>query len=254
MTTPTTSIITPVHNSAAFLDACIDSVQAQTREDWELILVDDASSDDSRKRMAARAEDDARIRPIYLSQNQGAAVARNTAIEKARGRYIAFLDSDDLWAPDKLERQLALCEAQGAAFVYGAYTLRKENSAPSREKTITPQARIHYRGLLNATIIATSTALYDREAFGGRVYMPEIRKRQDLGLWLKLLRRTDWAHGVVDSPVATICKRPGSLSDNKFSALYNTWRLYRDHEGLSASASLWHLANYATRAAFKYLG
>jgi len=254
MPKPTVSIITPVHNSAAFLEACLDSVQAQTRDDWELILVDDASSDNSPALIQARADADARIRPVYLKHNQGAGAARNIAIEQARGRYIAFLDSDDLWEADKLERQIALMESSGASFVYGAYRIRREKNGEHRERRITPKASVNYRGLLNATIIATSTAIYDTRGFGGKVFMPDIRKRQDLGLWLKLLRRCDWAHGVVDAPVATIRKHADSLSANKIPAVYHTWRLYRDHEGLSIPASAWHLANYAGRAVFKYLG
>lgn len=249
MTQPLVSIVTAVHDSRDYLERAVESVLGQSLPDWELILVDDASTDGSAKMVEEFADRDQRIVAAHMPENAGAAATRNRGIELARGRFIAFLDSDDSWLPHKLESQVALAEETGAELVYGAYYIQREGR--DRARLIRPRTTVDYRGLLNSTLIATSAALYDSRRLG-KVYMPEIRKRQDLGLWLRILRRIALARGV-DEPVATIHKRPGSLSGNKLSAMYYTWRLYRDHEGLSLPRSTWHFANYAGRALLKYL-
>lgn len=249
MTQPLVSIVTPVHNSAEFLHRAVESVFAQTLPDWELILVNDASTDGSGDLIDELAERDQRVVAEHMPANEGAARTRNRGIERARGRFIAFLDSDDSWEPAKLEEQVGLAEETGAELIYGAYYIQRHDSDDRR--LIRPRPTVTYSGLLNNTLIATSAALYDSDRLG-KVYMPDIKKRQDLGLWLSILRRIDQAQAV-EEPVATIHKRPGSLSGNKLSALYYTWRLYRDHEKLSLPRAAWHFGNYAGRAVLKYL-
>lgn len=250
MQTPLVSIITPVHNRRHEIEAVLASVRAQTRTDWEHLLVDDGSSDGSSELLDRWAREDARFVPVHFTQNRGPAHARNAAIDRARGRFIAFLDSDDHWAPEKLARQLDFMRKQEVAFAYTAYDM--EWPASGRRRPIDPPPSVTYRQLLNASVIATSTAIYDT-AITGKVFMPEIYKRQDLGLWLRLLRILPRAEGL-DQSLAVIRKQAGSLSSNKLSALSYTWRLYREHESLPVWRTAWHLGNSAIRAGFKYLG
>jgi teichuronic acid biosynthesis glycosyltransferase TuaG len=249
MSQPKVSIITPAWNVSGFIDEAIASVRRQTLGEWEHLIVNDGSSDDTGRRLDQWAARDPRIIPIHLEENAGPAVARNKALAQARGRYIAFLDSDDLWLPEKLARQLAFMEESNTVFCYSAYYLRNEDK--ERERLVTPRSVVTYRGLLNATIIATSTAIYDSLALGS-LRMPMIHKRQDLGMWLQILRQTGWAQGVTE-PLAVIRKRPGSLSSDKLSAIAYTWRLYRDHEKIPFFRRCWHFGNYLVRATLKYI-
>lgn len=250
MNQPLVSIITPVHNSAEFLHRAVESVFAQTLPDWELILVDDASTDGSGHLIDELAERDQRVVAEHMPANEGAARTRNRGIERARGRFIAFLDSDDSWEPAKLEQQIGLAEETGAELIYGAHYIQRHESGHRR--LIRTKPTVTYNGLLNNTMIATSAAMFDTEKLG-KVYMPDTLAHHDLGLWLDILRHIDRAHGV-NEPVATIYKRSESLSGNKISAAYHTWRLYRDYERLSLPRAAWHFGNYAGRALFKYLG
>ncbi len=237
------SIIMPLHNSARFLDETVRSVQAQTFTGWELIAVDDCSTDDSAARMQGYAERDERIRLIRLTANRGAAVARNTAIEAARGRYIAFLDSDDLWLPAKLQVQLEFMQRSGAAFSYTGYEKIDEAGRPLGEVCV--PARVAYRDLLKTCVIGCLTAVYDTAQLG-RISMPEIRKRQDFGLWLRLLKKVDHAHGL-QVPLARYRVRSDSISANKLSAAHYTWKLYREVEQLGLPASFYYFSHYALR-------
>ena len=249
MSRPMVSVITPTFNSSAFVREALQSVCNQTVQDWEHIVVDDCSQDNTREILREKAGSEQRLRLFFLNVNCGPAQARNAGISAARGRYIAFLDSDDLWEPDKLALQLQAMQESGTAFVYGAYYRMVEGSS---KKTLIPvPGSIDYQGLLNSTVIATLTAMYDTKKLG-RVLMPEIRKRQDYALWLKLLRMTPRAHGVAQ-PLGTLRKRPGSLSSNKLNSMYYTWRVYRKCESLSMVRSLYHFCNYAWRAFKKSL-
>lgn len=246
---PLFSIITPTYNSVDFVQETIQSVQAQTLADWELIVVDDGSVDDTVAIVRTEADSDARIKLLAGAENRGAAVARNTGIEEAGGRYIAFLDSDDLWFPTKLETQKQAFERMSPVLVYSAY--ERLDDATGRRTLINVPESIDYSGLLNSTVIATLTAAYDTQMVG-KVYMPQIRKRQDYGLWLKLLRSGGVAIGIQE-PLAVLRKRADSLSSNKWSAMWHTWRVYRECEGLSLARSSYHFVNYAARAWLKSL-
>ncbi|WP_020146562.1 glycosyltransferase family 2 protein [Thioalkalivibrio sp. ALJ15] len=246
--TPVVSVVTPVHNGAAFIRETITSVQAQTWGDWELLVVDDASEDDSAEIVEALAADDERIRVFRLERNEGAAVARNTAIEAARGQYIAFLDGDDLWLPHKLVRQLAFMREAGAAFSYGAYERVDENG-----RYLSPVGvpdRLHYRELLKTCYVGCLTAMYDTKVFGKR-YMPLIRRRQDYALWLDLLRDGETAMGL-NEVLGIYRVRSGSISSNKASTSLYTWRMYREVEGLSLARSAWFFAHQTGRAAVRH--
>ncbi len=242
------SIITPTFNSDEFISEAIESVQRQTYENWEMLIVDDASSDGTCKIVDEFAKNDERIKLMKQLENGGAAVARNVAISEANGRFIAFLDSDDIWQDEKLERQLALFKKTNAPLIYSGYEKIDQYGA-RKGRIVTVPERINYAGLLNATVIATVTAVYDTRCVG-RVLMPNIRKRQDYALWLKILRMGGEACAVME-PLAYLRKRPGSVSSNKISAAKYVWKVYRDVEKLPISASLFHFSHYAYRAFLK---
>lgn len=237
------SIITPSYNSAHFIFDTIQSVLNQSFSDWEMIIVDDCSTDSSVEVVQSFIAQDSRIRLIQLYENSGAAVARNAAIEAAQGRYISFLDGDDLWLPDKLERQLVFMQSNNYPFTYAAYD--KIDVQGQVFGHIGVLDRVSYSDLLKMCSIGCLTAMYDTKYFG-KVAMPLMRKRQDLGLWLRLLKRTDYAYGLNET-LAQYRVRTDSISANKFNAAKFTWRLYRDVEGLSLSKAIYYFSHYALR-------
>src|SRR5690554_216745 len=239
----TVSIITPLYNCSDFLDATLNSVLAQTYQNWEVIMVDDCSSDNSVLIAQEFVEKDHRIKLIQLAENSGAAVARNTAIEAAKGRYIAFLDSDDAWLPNKLEKQIAFMQENNYPFTYAAYD--KVNESDEVFGHVGVPDKVTYSDLLKSCSIGCLTAMYDTEFFG-KVYMPLIRKRQDLGLWLKLLKKTKYAYGLNET-LGFYKVRKDSISANKKSAALFTWRLYRDIEKLSLPKAGYYFSHYAVR-------
>lgn len=247
---PLVSIITPTFNSSKRIAETLKSVQSQDFGSWEHLIVDDASTDGTPELIKQHADSDPRIRCFYLKKNGGPARARNVAIEEARGRYIAFIDSDDLWEADKLSKQLSVFQMTDASLVYGAYYWLDEETG--KRRSISVPETVTYAQLLNATVIATVTAMYDTERIG-KVYMPELRQRQDYGLWLSILRNGDEARAV-PTPVATLRRYKGSLSSNYLRSLWYTWRIYREVERLSLVRSCYHFVNYSTRAALKRMG
>jgi len=241
---PLVSIITPLYNSAEFVEDTLNSVLMQTSINWEMILVDDVSSDNSIEIIQSFINQDSRIKLIKLEANSGAAVARNVGIEAAQGRYIAFLDSDDLWAPDKLEKQLAFMGANNYPFTYAAYEKIDEHGVVFGHVGV-PE-RVAYSDMLKVCSIGCLTAIYDTEYFG-KVFMPLILKRQDFGLWLKLLKHVDYAYGM-DGFLGRYRVHAGSISANKINVAQYTWRLYRDVEHLHLIKAMYYFTHYAVRS------
>lgn len=241
------SVITPLYNSSCYMRETIESVISQTFESWELLLIDDCSSDDSVAIAEMFSARDSRIKVIKLSQNSGAAVARNRGIEMARGRFIAFLDSDDLWLPDKLDTQISFMKSNSVSLSYSAY-LKCNDRGEIVGRSEIPNEVI-YSDLLKVCSIGCLTAVYDTQAVG-KVYMPLIRKRQDLGLWLKVLKLVESAKGI-DTPLAIYRIRRDSISSNKLSAARYTWRLYRDVEALRFIPALYYFIHYAFNGVFR---
>lgn len=237
------SIVTPMHNSSEFIDETIRSVLSQTFQSWELIIVDDCSSDDSIDIANKYAKQDSRIKLVRLYKNGGAAHARNVAIKLAKGRYISFLDSDDRWLPSKLYVQLGFMRDNDVEFSFSAYEKIDESGKFIGNMNV--PSKIDYHQLLKCCVIGCLTVTYDTKRLG-KIYMPAIRKRQDFGLWLKILKKVDFAWGIKE-PLAQYRVRKNSISSNKLSASSYTWRLYRDVEKLSFIKSAFYFSHYAIR-------
>lgn len=235
------SIITPIYNCEDFLRETIASVSSQSYQDWELIMVDDCSKDKTLKIAKYYAEHDKRIKIVELEKNSGAAVARNTAIALAEGRYIAFLDSDDRWVPKKLEAQLSFMKENNVAFSYAAY--EKVDEQGNVVGLVRVPEKVEYNDLLKVCSIGCLTAMYDTYTLG-KIYMPLIRKRQDLGLWLRILKKIPYAYGVQEV-LGQYQLRSDSISANKISAAKYTWRLYRDVEKLNIFLASYYFMHYA---------
>lgn len=241
------SVIMPSFNTASFVRESVQSVMAQTFTDWELLIVDDCSSDSSEEVIRDLLKIDNRIKYFRLSKNSGAAVARNHALETAQGHYIAFLDSDDLWLPHKLERQIDLMRKNNWPLSFTAYD-KIDEQGKYLEHVGTPE-KISYSGLLKTNIMGCLTAMYDTQYFG-KVPMPPLRKRQDYGLWLTLLKKTPYAYGISET-LAQYRVRQDSISANKGKAALYNWKLYREVEKLSLLASCWYFAHYAVRGVLR---
>ncbi|CAG9621421.1 glycosyltransferase family 2 protein [Sutcliffiella rhizosphaerae] len=240
--TPLVSIVTPVYNAEKHIQSCIDSILSQTYGNWELFLVDDCSSDKSLSLIKQYEEEYHQINVIQLKENSGAAVARNTAIEAASGKYIAFLDSDDLWVPTKLEKQVNFMEEQDIAFSFTKYSIIDE-SGNDLGKVVNIPDNIDYEGYLKNTIIGCLTVMLNIEKIG-KMKMPLIRTRQDFAFWLSILKKGHIAYGIQE-PLAKYRYVEGSISSNKFKTAKRNWYVYRQIERLSFFKSLWCFVNYA---------
>lgn len=235
------SIITPMYNSEKYISRAISSVLSQTYPFWEMIIIDDCSSDNSVGIVKEFAARDSRIKLICFDKNSGAAVARNAGTEKASGRYIAFLDSDDLWFENKLDSQLEFMAKNSFAFVFSSYEKIDEENKVVAVSTVS--SKVCYSDLLKLTNIGCLTVVYDSDVLG-KQYMPLVRKRQDLGLWLKLLKLVPYGYGM-GQVLAQYQLRSDSISANKMNAARYTWKLYRDVEELSFFWALYYFSHYA---------
>nr|WP_072710233.1 glycosyltransferase family 2 protein [Salinicoccus alkaliphilus] len=239
---PAVSVITPAYNAERFIKETIQSVLDQTYSDWEMIIVDDRSKDRTVEYIKEMQSKDARIRLIELEENSGSAVARNTAIENAAGRYIAFLDSDDRWMPEKLERQLRFMQDKDAAFSFTAYVRTLEDGTETDYISRTP-ATVDWDALMKRCVIGCLTVMLDREKTG-EVKMVDIRTRQDYALWLELTRRGFTAHGLADV-LAKYRVVDDSISSNKWRAAKRNWYVFRQIESQSLPKALWYFGHYA---------
>lgn len=243
------SIVVPVYNAGAFIEKTIQMVLAQTYTEWELLLVDDASSDDGRSRIEAYCQRDERIRLLVKERNEGAAQARNTGIENAKGRYLAFLDADDIWFPEKLERELHFMEKKDAAFAFTAYEFGDEEGRGTGKIVNVPET-LTYKEALSRTVIFTTTVIFDLAKIEkSLVRMPNVPS-EDTATWWKVLRNGYTAYGL--NEVLVIYRRPaGSLSSNKLAAIRRIWNLYRREENLTLFASMRYFTGWAFRAVWR---
>ena len=242
------SIITPTFNSELFIKDTFASITSQTYTNWEWIVVDDSSSDGTFTILEHFRLLDDRVKLFQNETNMGAAVSRNKAIEKASGRFIAFLDSDDLWSNDKLEKQISFMNETKIAFSYSAYSIIDETGKDTK-KIIDPPNKLDYPTLLKENQIGCLTAIYDQEILG-KCYMPLIRKRQDYGLWLSVLKKTPYAYKV-PGVLAVYRIRNESVSSSKINLLQYNYRLFREIENLSVFKSVYFLSWNILRKIFK---
>lgn len=242
------SIIVPAWKAAAFIDRTIESVVAQTYPHWEMLIADDCSPDNTREVVEQWVRKDARVQLIALAKNGGPAAARNAAIERARGRWIAFLDSDDMWLPTKLERSLAHAGAHSAALVFTGFRRVTQDGSRTGEYIGVPRT-LTYRQLLGNTAIATSTVLIDR-SIAGDVHM-ERTYYDDFVCWLSILKRGHVAHGL-DEDLMRYRVLAQSVSRNKGKSAREVWKTYRRVERLGLLPSAWYFSRYALNALRKY--
>ncbi|CAJ1850657.1 Putative teichuronic acid biosynthesis glycosyltransferase TuaG [Aeromonas dhakensis] len=238
------SVIMPLYNSARFLAASIDSVLKQKYTNWELILIDDCSGDDSVIIAQEYCDRDSRIRLVRLAENSGAAVARNHGIEVAEGRFIAFLDSDDIWLPGKLDTQIEFMLKNKVAFSYTAYKKVDEYGNDLFELGV--PSSLSYYTLLKACVIGCLTVIYDASQVG-KAYMPLGTKREDYALWLKILREKNIIVQGVNRVLASYRVYPHQSSSKKLTMAKENWRLLREHEKLKFFSACYFFANYAYR-------
>ena len=242
------SIIVPVYNVERFIEETMDSVLSQTYPDWELLLVEDGSTDRTVEKIERYLEkrNESRIRLIRQPENGGAAKARNRGLREAAGRYIAYLDADDLWAPEKLEHELAFMKSRQAVFAFTGYEFADEKGNGTGKVVHVPES-LTYRQALSNTTIFTTTVMFDTAGIDKRLLeMPEI-KSEDTALWWKVLRSGYTAYGLDENLVKY--RRAGrSLSSNKLEALRRIWNLYRRAEHMSVASSAWHFCFWAVRA------
>ena len=242
------SIIMPTYNCGRFITETIESIQAQTYENWEIEIVDDCSTDDTKAIVDALMEKDPRIHYYCLENNSGAAVARTEAMKLARGEYMAFCDSDDLWMPDKLERQLAFMNENGYAFSCTAYEQIDEESN-SLDRVIKTVKKTDYNRLLLDCPVGNSSVMYN-VGMMGKFEVPNIRKRNDDALWLTMLKKEKYIWGMPDV-LMRYRIRKNSISSNKLSVIKYHWILYRDIEHLSVFRSVFHIGFWCFLKVFK---
>lgn len=237
----------PLYNSENFIKNAIDTVKAQTYKNWELIIIDDNSTDSSASIAEKISNTDKRILFFKNKKNLGGAKTRNIAINKAQGKYIAFLDSDDLWDENKLEIQIDQMIKNNWGFTFSDYRTVTE-SGEKINSVITPN-KTSLQDMYSHNYIACLTVIYDTSFFG-KFYMPNVRKRQDYALWLEMLKKFEFAY-TIPQELASYRIRKESLSTNKIHAIKFYWQILRKVAGLSLIRSTSYTGKYIFITALK---
>ncbi len=242
------SVIMPSYNVENFIGRSIESVMAQTYGSWELLIVDDASPDNSNSVIEEYVQKDSRVKLFKLEQNSGQGVARNKAIEESQGQYIAFLDSDDIWLPNKLEKQIAFMKSSNAKLSFTSYqTIDEEDNLVG--EFLIPQTKVNYKGLLKTCMIGNLTAIYDAGAIG-KQYLKRV-SREDYVLWLDILKIIDYAHGLPER-LSQYRLMGQSYSSNKMRTARWQWTTYRDVEKIGFFQSIYYFIHYTHNGFTKY--
>ena len=247
---PLVSVITPCYNMEHFVSDTVQSVRNQTYTHWEMLIVCDASTDGTPDILRSLAAQDERIKITLNPSHSGIAEARNQAIQQAQGHYLAFLDADDLWHPDKLERQLRFMQEKQIGFSYSSYDLVDEEGK-LLNKTVTAHNDMSYHGYLRNTIIGCSTVMVDTDIVGP-VMVPHFRTSEDTATWLDILKKGHLAYAI-QQPLVSYRIRSNSASSNKLKASHDLWIVYRRHEKLSFFKTLNYFCCYAFNAIKKRL-
>lgn len=240
------SIVIPVHNAEKYINETINSVINQTYQNWELILVDDCSTDKSIDKIKDIIKKNKKIKLIKLKKNSGAAIARNTGIDEAKGKYICFLDADDIWDKEKIEKQIKFITKNNYAFIFTGYEFMSEDGIPNGKKVFVP-LKIKYSEALKNTTIFTSTVMFNMQKLSKNdIYMPNV-KSEDTATWWKVLKKIDFAYGI-NEILVYYRRSSGTLSSNKFVCIKRTWNLYRNVEHLGIFSSIYNFIFYLFNA------
>ena len=240
------SIITPTYNCARFLPETINSVLQQTYTNWEMLIVDDCSTDNTEE--IVRSFKDERIKYYRNEKNSGAAVSRNYALREAKGKWIAFLDSDDLWMPEKLERQIAFMEKNNYHFSCTKRTIYEEDGSPTEIYVSSPKVITKFK-MHNYCWCGAITVMYDAEVMGV-IQIEDLKKRNDYAIWLKAIEKANCYY--LDETLGVHRKRKGSISSVKKSQLIkHFYILYRKGERMSPLRAMWRTGRNLFFGAFK---
>ena len=244
------SIITPMYNGEKYVSQTIESVISQTYPNWEMIIVDDGSKDNSPQIVENYSQKDKRIRLIW-QPNAGSAAARNNALKHANGRYICFLDADDLLDNQFLEKQLHLIKSKNAGLVYASYLGVNENNKEILKPFIVPN-KVNYNGLLKTCSISCLTAMFDKEKTGEIFFNESLKSmRDDFVFWLSMLKKIDYAYGNKDI-LASYRVFAASTTGNKKKVMKPQFMVYYKVEKLGLIRSTYYFINWAINGFFKY--
>lgn len=245
------SIVIPVHNAESYITKTIRSILTQTVTNYEVLLVDDVSTDDSLEKIKRIQDERLKILTTDSEHAAGAAAARNCGIEEAKGRFLAFLDADDLWHPKKLEKTLAYMKKKDAAFVFTGYEFGDQEGRGTGKIVHVPEV-LDYEHALSRTVIFTSTVLFDLTKINKKlIRMPQV-KSEDTATWWNVLKAGYLAYGLDEN--LTIYRRAGkTLSSNKIEAVRRIWNLYKLQEGMTFFKRLRCFAGWAFGAVYRRL-
>ncbi len=243
------SIITPTYNSAKYISETIQSVQNQIHQNWEMIIIDDGSTDHTISIVEGFQKSETRIHLIKQNKNVGPAITRNKGIEFAKGKYLTFLDADDIWFSDFIQNSIETIQQTSVPFVFSSYKRSDEELNFVYSDFIVPQ-KVTYIDILKTNSISCLTAFLDVEVLGKK-FMPIIHKRQDMGLWLQYLKEIPFAHGI-QKPKAIYRIRKNSLSRKKSNLIKYQWQFYREVEKLSVFQSMYYIVHWMVRGFLKY--
>jgi len=237
------SVIMPAYNCERYIGEAIDSVLKQNMKEWELIIVDDCSKDRTCEIVRDYIHRCDRINLKCLSSNRGPQAARTEGIRSAVGKYIAFLDSDDIWKPDKLQKQVAFMEENSILMSATAYELINEDNQLLGTAIYPPEKCDYYRMLRLSNPLGNTTVMYNQEVLG-KYEVPNIKKRNDFALWLRILRDVDFCYGMQEV-LASYRERRNSVSSNKLRIIKYHWQLYHEIENQGFFKSMFYLACWA---------
>jgi len=241
------SIIMPAYNCGDFIGITLDSVINQSYKNWEVIVVDDCSTDNTAHEVQEYIKKDNRIKYHKLEKNSGAAVARNKAVDLAAGKYMAFLDSDDVWFQEKLTKQIGFMEKYDYGFTCTSYT-KIDEQGEYLNRTIVAQPRRDYDGVLK-TCPGNSTVIYNAKKLG-KFKIPDIKKRNDYVMWLQVIKKEKYLYGI-EEPLGSHRIRTEGISSNKKSLVGYHWKVYREIENLSLLKSSYLIVYWVVATMFK---
>lgn len=241
------SIVVPAFNCSDYIGTTINSVINQSYANWEMIIIDDCSTDNTEELVNRYITNDARIKYFRLEKNSGAAIARNKAVDISRGKYIAFLDSDDVWFPDKLTKQIAFMKKNNYSFTCTAYT-KIDEEGNSLNRLIQARRISNYDDILKRNP-GNSTVIYDAAVLG-KFKIPDIKKRNDYVMWLQVIKKAQFLYGI-DEPLSSHRIRSDSLSSKKVNLVGYHWKVYREIEKLSVLKSTYLIIFWVVVTVFK---